>query len=124
MEDKRGIREALKQVQGLSAVAAREQVQSIMEVVGRCTLHIGDGLEQLALDIHKAKEILGNRIEELTGELKSANEQMSKASEEASKHTAVLVKWTKVMAFVSGVYVVLTGGLLIVALLALFRSPH
>jgi prefoldin subunit 5 len=117
MEDKRGIREALKQVQGLAAVASRDQVQSLMEVVGRCTLHIGDGMEQLALDIHKAKEILGKRIEELNGELKSANEQMSRASEEASRQTAALVKWTKWLMFVTAVYAGFTAALVIATVL-------
>jgi hypothetical protein len=117
MEDNRKIKEALNRVQGLSAVASKDQVQSVMEVVLRCTLHLGDGMEQLSLDIHKAKEILGKRIEELTGELKGANGQISRASEEASRQTAALVKWTKWLMFMTAGYAVFTAALVIVTIL-------
>lgn len=114
----------LNNVQRLAAVASKDEVQSVMAVVARCTLEIGDALKQLSADIQHAQKILGTRLSELNDQLQRTQSEMSTASEAASNHTAALVRWTKVMAFATAFYAILTGGLLFVALLALFRSPH
>lgn len=115
------IEDLLNRVQSLAAVASKDEVQSVMVVVARCTLEIGDALKQLSADIQHAQKILGTRLSELNDQLQRTQSEMSAASEVTSKHTAALVKWTKVMAVATALYAVLTGGLLFIAL---FRSPH
>lgn len=115
------IEDLLNRVQSLAAVASKDEVQSVMAVVARCTLEIGDALKQLSADIQHAQKILGTRLSELNDQLQRTQSEMSAASEVTSKHTAALVKWTKVMAVATALYAVLTGGLLFIAL---FRSPH
>jgi len=114
------IGDLLKRVQGLAAVASKDQVQSIMAVIARCTLEIGDALKQLSADIQHAQKILGTRLSELNDQLQRTQSEMSVASEAASKHTAALVGWTKVLVLVTAAYAVFTLGMFLVML---FRSP-
>ncbi len=110
------IEDLLNGVQGLAAMAAKDEVQSIMALVARCTLEIGDALTKLSGDIQQAEGILGRRLSELSDQLQQTRSEMATAAEAAENHTAALVKWTRVLAFLTGVYAVLTGGMLIVAL--------
>lgn len=114
----------LNKVQGLASVASKDQVQSVMAVVARCTVEIGDTLKQLSADIQHAQRILGTRLSELNNLLQKAQSEMATASKTTSEQTASLARWTKVMAYATAFYVILTGGLLVIALLALFRSLH
>jgi hypothetical protein len=114
------IEDLLNRVQGLTAAAAKDEVQSIMAIVARCTLEIGDTLTKLSGDIQEAQRILGGRLSGLTDQLQQTRSEMATASEAASKHTAALVMWTRVLAVLTGIYAFLTGGMLLVAL---FGSP-
>jgi len=114
------IEEVLNSVQDLATVASRDQVQSVMALVARCTIEVGDRLAQLSADIHQAQKILGTRLSELNAELERSRSEMARASEIAAERTAALVRWTKVLVFVTAAYAILTGGLLLVAA---FGSP-
>ena len=111
------VEDLLNQVQGLAAAAAKDEVQSIMAVVVRCTIEIGDALAHLSGDIQQAQTTLGTQLSELNDQLQKTRSEIGKASEVASKYTAALVRWTKVLVIVTGAYTLLTGGLLLVALL-------
>jgi len=45
--------------------------QSIMAVVGRCTIELSDQAKQLSADMNNAKTILGQRLNELTLQIRS-----------------------------------------------------
>jgi len=133
-------------VQGLSAMAAQSEVRSIMAVFARCTIELSDRAGQLSEDVNHAKTILGERLTELTGQMKASTEQASadmqgakesvvpvlaefvselkrtriaidNASAATSKGTDALVKWTKTLVFATIVYVLITAGLFAVSVL-------
>src|SRR5437879_445686 len=54
-------------------------------------------LTQLATNVDQAKTILGTRVQELTEELKAS-------SASAGQQAGALVRWTKVLAWVTGAY--------------------
>lgn len=89
------IEELLKEVPGSS----EGQTRSLMAVVGRCTIEVGD------------------RLCELTGELGKFRSELAAASEASSKQSGALIRWSKVLAFVTFLYTLITAGLLLVALL-------
>ncbi len=122
--------------------------QSIMAVVGRCTIEMSDQVKQLSTDINHAKEILGLRVTELTRqievaanqasadinaakqaflpavaelvtELKNTRLSITEAGSAASTGTDKLVRWTKALVFATIVYAFFTGGLLIVTYMQL-----
>lgn len=114
------IEDLLNRVEGLAAVAAQAEVQSVMAVVARCTIEIGGSLAQVSGDIQQAQTILGARLAEFTEQLRQTRSEMSRSSDVASRYTGALVRWTKVLGFVTAAYTLLTGGLLLVAA---FGSP-
>jgi methyl-accepting chemotaxis protein len=128
----------LKRVHGLSAVGDKEQVQSIMAVVARCTIELADQAKQLSenmnhltaqvkkasdqasADINTAKMAFLPALGELISELKQTRLTISEASSAASQGTNALVKWTKALVFVTIVYAAATLGMLLVMF---FGSP-
>lgn len=48
-------------------------------------------------------------------------DQMARSSEVASRRDAALVRWTRVLSWATWVYTVLTGGLLVAAVVALLN---
>lgn len=135
-------------VQGLATVGAASEVRSIMAVFARCTIDLSDRARQLSEDVNLAKKILGERLTELTGQMKASTHQASadmqgakeavvpvlaefvtelkrtrtsidSASSAASKGTDALVRWTKALVFATIVYVLIAGGLLVVSALQL-----
>ncbi|MGA2467307.1 MAG: hypothetical protein ABSH06_23535 [Thermodesulfobacteriota bacterium] len=79
-------------------------------------------------EIVVAMQILEKKLSEMTtklevvsGTISTLNNQLQQASTVTSKHTAALVKWTKVLAFVTAAYAASTLGMLLVML---FRSPR
>ena len=88
----------LEQVQGLATVANRNEVQSVMALVARCAVEVGD------------------RLAQLSEELKNSREEMARGSASTSQYTAALVRWTKVSVWM---FSILTGGLLIVGIVSL-----
>jgi len=121
-DDLRGqrVEDLLNRVQGLAAAAAKDEIQSIMAVVARCTLEVSDTLVQLSGDIQQAQKILSTRLSELNTELQKTREVMATASDVASKQTAALVRWRKILVFVTAAYTVIAGRMLLVTL---FGSP-
>lgn len=142
----------VSKVQGLAAAAAAPEVRSIMAVFARCTIELSDRARQLSEDVNQAKRILGERLTELSGQMKASTAQASAdmqgakesvvpvlaefvselkrtrvvldtASTAASKGTEALVRWTRVLVFATIVYVVITGGLLAVSLMQLRPAP-
>jgi uncharacterized phage infection (PIP) family protein YhgE len=141
----------LKRVQGLASVADKDQVQSIMAVLARCTIELADQAKQLSEDINHAKTILGTRLSDLTAQIKAASDRasadintakeaflpvlaeliselkqtrltISEASSAASQGTSALVKWTKTLVFVTIVYAAATLGMLLVMISR--STPH
>src|SRR5207253_4892495 len=62
-------------VQGLAAAAAASEVRSIMAVFARCTIEISDRARQLSEDVNQAKKILGERLTELSAQMKASTQQ-------------------------------------------------
>ena len=135
-------------VQGLAAAAAAPEVRSIMAVFARCTIELSDRARQLSEDANQATKILGERLSELssqikastqqatldmqgakqaivpvlaelTGELKRTRTTIDSASSAASKSTDALVRWTKVLVGATIAYVLITAGLFAVSVLQL-----
>jgi len=114
------IEDLLYRVDGLAAVASKDQVQSIMAVIARCTTELADQAKQLSADINSAKEAFVPALGELITELKQTRLEISKASYSTSEGTKALVKWTKALVCVTIVYAAATLGMLLVMI---FRSP-
>ncbi len=98
-------------VSQIRATTPQAQAQSVGGLAARCTIELAKSL-QVSLSLFDVKKGMVQRLDTLTTEL-------STASTEASKQTAALVRWTKVLAWMTGAYTVVTGGLLIVAILSL-----
>ena len=81
-----------------------DQVQSVAALGARCAIALTGALGQVWDALFDVKRTLAT------------------ASTEASKQTAALVKWTKVLAFATAAYTVITGGLLVLAILTIARS--
>ena len=90
----RSIEELLNEVPGSS----EGQTRSLMAVVGRCTIMMDD------------------RLSKLTDELEKARSELATASDAASRHSGALIRWSKVLAIITGLYTLITAGLLYVAL--------
>ena len=110
----------LNRVEGLAAAASKDQVQSIMAVLARCTIELADQAKQLSADINSAKKTFLPPLGELITELKQTRLEISKASSSALEGSKALVKWTKALVFVTIVYAAATLGMLLVMI---FRSP-
>ena len=106
----RPLEDLVNNVQQLTAVASRPQVQSVAALAARCVIELSDSLGQTSGAIFQTKKTLAIHLPALTEGLKTA-------SAEASRQTAALVRWTKVLVFVTLAYVLMTGGLLLVAIL-------
>ena len=76
-----------------------DQAQSVAAVGARCAIALTGALGQVWDGLFDVKKTLAT------------------ASETAAKQTAALVKWTKVLAFATAAYTVITGGVLVVAIL-------
>lgn len=147
----RTLDDLLANVQELATVASRDQIKSVMAVFARCTIEVADQTRQLSEDVNDAKTVLGQRLTELTGQLKASSDQASadinssknaflpavaelvselkrthqaidRASAAGSAGTDALVKWTKTLVFATLVYVIFTGGLLWVSLMQMRAS--
>ena len=126
-------------VQGLAAAAAASEVRSIIAVFAR-TIEISDRARQLSEDVNQAKKILGERLTELSAQMKASTQEaiadmqgakeaivpvlaeltselkrtrttIDTASTAASRGTDALVRWTKVLVFATILYVLITAGL-------------
>jgi hypothetical protein len=135
-------------VQGLATVGSAQEVRSIMAVVARCTIDISEQAKQLAVDVNHAKTVLGERLNELTAQIRVAGDQMSadintakqaflpavaelvgdlkrtrvsiaEAGSAATKGTNALVRWTKALVIVTIVYAIFMGGLFAVSFMQL-----
>ena len=122
--------------------------QSIMAVVARCTIEMSDQAKQLSADINHAKTILGERLTELSIQIKASGNQASadintakqaflpavaelvselkrtrisiaEAGSAASTGTNALVRWTRALVVATIVYALFAGGLLAVSLMQL-----
>lgn len=77
----------------------KDQVQALVAVVARCTIELGEQMAKLSTQIE------GSRTE------------MKDASASATRQAEALVKWTRVLVCVTAAYTILTGGLLVAAIL-------
>lgn len=111
------LEDALNQVTDLGTVAHERQVQSVGALGARLTIEVADVVRDLSGTVFTAKKQLIQRLDHLTGEIQTAHQVVSKASDAASKQTAALVRWTRVLVFVTIAYTLITGGLLIVAII-------
>lgn len=111
----KSIDDVVNEVQMLAAVASQPQVRSVAAVVGRCTIELAQTMRELSGTVFTAKQHLTERLDQLNSRLDRVREEMAAASREASKYTAALVFWTKVLVGVTAVYTLITAGLLFVA---------
>lgn len=147
----RTLDDLLANVQELATVASRDQIRSVMAVFARCTIEVADQTRQLSEDVNHARTVLGERLTELTEQLKASSDQASadinssknaflpavaelvselkrthqaidRGSTAGSAGTDALVKWTKALVFATLVYVIFTGGLLWVSLMQMRAS--
>jgi len=91
------IEDVLNQVQMLSAVASKEQVQSALAVVARCTLEVGDRLTVAAAQVDQASQRISATADEvrrfnestgaLTGELIRLNRILTCHCGHRRRHT-------------------------------------
>jgi len=77
-------------------------------------------LTRARLDAFLAIEFMTS-LWDLIAELVHTREQMARSSEVASRHDEALVRWTRVLSWATWAYTVLTGGLLVAAVVALLR---
>jgi len=59
------IEDVLNQVQMLSAVGSKDQIQSALAVVARCTLEVSDRLTVAAAEVDKASQRIGATADEV-----------------------------------------------------------
>lgn len=100
------IEDVLNQVQGLMTVADQSAIQSVGALAARLTIEMAGMLQNVFDGLHNGKKTLSE-----------VRRTLSDASIEASSHTAALVRWTKVLAWLTGAYALLTGGLLVATIL-------
>lgn len=113
---KESIEGLVNNVQALASVASQGQVQSLAALAGRLTIEVSDSLRGLSENLFTAKKQMVERMDHLTGELKTLNVGLKDSSDQAEKHTKALVLWTKVLVGVTAAYTLITGGLLVVAI--------
>ena len=104
----RPIEELLNDVQALASMATQSEVQSIAALGARLTVELSGCIQELSGNLVIAKKQLVERLDTLTTEI-------AKSSTESSAHTSALVRWTIVLVVVTGIYTLITGGLLVVA---------
>jgi len=102
---KQPIEEVLSQVKNSSH---SDSVTSVAALTARCTIEIAGNLHDVWAGLHDVKAALVN-----------ASTEASKQAEASSKQTAALVHWTKIQVRAAIAYTVITGGLLIVAILSM-----
>lgn len=106
----------LNNVEALATVATKGQIQSVAALVARLTIELSGGLSDVSGTVFTAKKQLVERMDLLTAELATLRVSLKQASDDAGAQTRALVQWTKVLVVVTGLYTVITGGLLIAAL--------
>jgi len=87
--------------------------------VARSAIELGNAAAGFNTDIQKVR----TQLSELTNELQLTRSEMAHASDVASKHTASLALWTKILAVATAVYAVSAGAMLYLNYVALSR-PH
>jgi len=88
------IDDVLNQVQALASVASKEQVQSTMAVLARCTLEVGDRLTVAAAEVDKASQRIGATADEV----RSFNESTGALTREVIRLNRILTWATVVIA--------------------------
>jgi hypothetical protein len=111
------IEDVLNQVQGLQAMAPEGQVRSVAAIAARCAIEVGEGVDRLSGAMTTVATTFGVRLGELNTQLDAARSEMAAASRDASEQTKALVRWTKVLAFATGAYVVVSAILVAVTVL-------
>jgi len=76
------------------------------EIDADMSIELGQQLATLTQGILDTKRILGERVQEMTGELVETRKQMAASSVAASKHQRALVVWTAVLSFATIAYAV------------------
>lgn len=107
----------LNDVQDLATVGTKGQIQSVAALAARLVIELSSGLGDVSATVITAKKQLVDRMDQLTAELATLRTSFKQASDDAGAQTRALVRWTKVLVFVTGVYTVITGGLLVAALI-------
>ncbi|MGH7593566.1 MAG: hypothetical protein ACRELE_06915 [Gemmatimonadales bacterium] len=92
-------------------------VPAVAALSARLTRELTGSLNGLTDMVFTAKRQMVERMDALAVEIKSAQLAMGQASREASETSKALVKWTKVLVAATIAYTVITGGLLLVAIL-------
>jgi hypothetical protein len=109
------IEQVLEQVKREGSV---ELSRSVATLAARCTIEVANSLNQLWGGLFDIKKSLAERLGALTSELEESRSALSAASAQAAKHTEAFVRWTKVLVLVTCAYTLITGGLLIVAIVS------
>ncbi len=89
-----------------------EKIKSLIDTLGKsATDPFIREKTRAELDFHLLSE-LSNRLGELATEIGTARTQLKESSDAAATHAAALVIWSRVLVFVTSVYVLITAGLL------------
>src|SRR5687767_5204496 len=95
-------------------MASAGQVKSVAAIAARCTIEVGDKVAELAQVIKVAEQRVGGGVAELVTQLDAVRRDANESSRITSEQTHALVRWTKVLAFVTGAYALMRGGMLLV----------
>jgi hypothetical protein len=87
------------------------QSQTVGRLAAACTIEMAKSLDQVSVSLFDVKKSMAERLDKLTN-------QMATSSEEASQQTAAMVRWTRTLVWLTGAYTLVTGGLLVVAILS------
>ena len=94
--------------------------------LGWLVLHaqqLSQSLARLSAATEQANRVVGESLAELSGELVRLRAQMAASSTSSAQHEKALLRWTRILTGATIAYTILTAGLLIVGLLALFVGP-
>jgi len=90
----KSMEDVLNNVQALASVASKDQVQSMMAVLARCTLEVGDRLTVAAAQVDKASQ----RISATADEVRRFNESTGVLTGELIRLNRILTWATVVIA--------------------------
>jgi len=106
------IEEYVNRIEGIRTLGAQSEIQPVAALAAKLVVELTGGLNDLSSVAITAKMQLVQRMDLLTGELATLRASLKQASDDAGAQTKALVSWTRVLVVVTGVYTLLTGGLL------------
>ena len=103
----------MNEVQQIASVGSQQQIQSVAAVAARCTIALADGMADLSGMAFTAKQQIVDRLDKLSARLEAHENALKAASNDASAQTRNLLGWNKALVIVTGVYTLISFGLLL-----------